>query len=223
MKNFLVCILIMISAKSHSANIESYECHLKNDISIFIKLSEEKCEVSIQKSITLDIIWGMGFLYKIDKANDSILILSDSCRKWILLRNADGTCKVTKGPDFLMGRVFNRYDNNSPFIVETIKKIDHSILEMAPIMLAPITEKIAEGNYKLFPEFGLELKITSNEYCIFLDDLALISGRYEQKGQCVVFYNEDEKQEFFAIINSGYVTFKMAPGCDGEDITIEMP
>ena len=205
--------------ESYSANIEGYEWHLQNDISIFITLSEDKCEVRILKDLTLDIIYGMSFLYKIDKVNDSIIMLSDSCRRWKLLRMPDGTCRVTKGPDFLVGRVFNRYDNNSPFIKETIKNVDSTYSEIAPMMSMSMTEKIAEGNYDIFSAANLILKITSKEYCITLDDLAIISGRYEQKGQVVIFYNEDEKKEFFAIVDSNTVTFKMFPGWEAEDIT----
>ena len=225
MKKILTYILIMICAKSYSANIESFVCYPQNDISIFIKLSEDKCEVRIYKDLTLEIILVFTSVYNFENTNDSIIILSDNCRSWQLLKLPDGNCKVTKGPDYLNGRIFNRHPNNNSHFLDdrTIKNVDSVFTEIAPIMCKPTAKKLSEGCYKLYYDDKLILKIISDdEYCLLIDNMAFISGRYEQKGQVIIFFNEDEKQEFFAVIESDSITFKMVPGIEYTDITIPL-
>lgn len=221
--------IILILTMSLTCNLKAqteYSTCIDSNTNCYITILENNYIIQLLTSDTddddeCDVLIGFEYSFGTIEYNADGSIFTDYFRQnRIVLKQSKDTLFIKSGPTFLKDKTFVKCDFYPKEIPEELKASTHFDIKTELASYYSITnDEIKNGKYTL--DWEDELTINNGEFKLSYFEIPISLGRYEQKGSVVTFYNESNYPEFYALIGSDSITFKIVPGFRNIDVTIK--
>lgn len=198
-----------------------YSTCINYNTDCYITILENNYIIQLLTSVTDDQELESDYSFGTIEYNADSLIFVDYFRQSrIVLKQSKDTLFIKSGPTFLKDKTFVKCDFYPIEVPEELKASTHFDIKTELASYYSITnDEIKNGKYTL--DWEDELTINNGEFKLSHFEIPISSGRYEKKGSVVTFYNESNYPEFYALIGSDSITFKIVPRFGNRDITIK--